>query len=80
MARGADPASQWIPARSGRIAITEAVRIKIQKAAILVHDNERRWRVTRKRTEQLVHAMTAGAGQAPTTGEGAAAGETGPSA
>jgi hypothetical protein len=50
------------------------------ESAQLVHDNERRWRVTRERTEQLVQAMTAGAGQAPTTGEGAPAGETGPSA
>ena len=49
------------------------------ESAELVHDNERRWRVTRERTEQLVQAMAAGAGQAPTTGEAALAGETGPS-
>ena len=29
------------------------------ESAELVHDNERRWRVTRERTEQLVQAMTA---------------------
>ena len=49
------------------------------ESAALVHDNERRWRVTRERTEQLLHAMAAGAGQAPTTGEAALLGETGPS-
>ena len=31
------------------------------ESAELVHDNERRWRVTRERTEQLVRAMTAAA-------------------
>jgi hypothetical protein len=41
----------------------------------LVHDNERRWRVTRERTEQLVRAITAGDGPAaPATGEGAPVG------
>ncbi len=49
------------------------------ESAELVHDNERRWHVIRERTEQLVQAMAAGAGQAPTTGEGGLAGETGPS-
>jgi hypothetical protein len=43
------------------------------ESAELVHDNERRWRVTRDRTEQLVRAMTTGDGQpaAPATGDGA---------
>jgi hypothetical protein len=30
------------------------------ESAELVHDNERRWRVSRERTEELVQAMTAG--------------------
>ena len=29
------------------------------ESAELVHDNERRWRVSRERTEQVVRAMTA---------------------
>jgi hypothetical protein len=31
------------------------------ESAELVHDNERRWRVSRERTEQLMQALTAGA-------------------
>ncbi|SNS08393.1 hypothetical protein SAMN04488107_1261 [Geodermatophilus saharensis] len=41
------------------------------ESAELVHDNERRWRVTRERTEQLVRAMTAGDAPAAATGAGA---------
>jgi hypothetical protein len=45
------------------------------ESAELVHDNERRWRVTRERTEQLVRAMTAGdEPAAPATGDGAPGG------
>ncbi|MGY1669198.1 hypothetical protein [Geodermatophilus sp. SYSU D00710] len=45
------------------------------ESAELVHDNERRWRVTRERTEQLVRTMTAGDGPAPSaTGGGAPGG------
>jgi hypothetical protein len=32
------------------------------ESAELVHDNERRWRVSRDRTDQLVQAMTGAAG------------------
>jgi hypothetical protein len=50
------------------------------ESAELVHDNERRWRVTRERTEQLVGAMTAtGSGPAaPPTGDGAPDGRARP--
>ncbi|HEX6015428.1 MAG TPA: hypothetical protein VFY87_27235 [Geminicoccaceae bacterium] len=46
------------------------------ESAELVHDNERRWRVTRERTEQLARAMTAAAPgpAAPATGDGARGG------
>lgn len=43
------------------------------ESAELVHDNERRWRVSRERTEQLVQAMTADDGHS-----GPGAGETAP--
>ncbi|HEU5267669.1 MAG TPA: hypothetical protein VFU35_13260 [Jatrophihabitans sp.] len=49
------------------------------ESAALVHDNERRWRVTRERTEQLVQAMRTSAGQAPTTGADPPASEPRPS-
>jgi hypothetical protein len=39
------------------------------QSAELVHDNERRWRVSRERTEQLVADLTAGAGQEPSVPE-----------
>jgi hypothetical protein len=46
------------------------------ESAELMHDNERRWRVTRERTDQLVQAITvSGARQAPTSGDRAPAGE-----
>jgi hypothetical protein len=39
------------------------------ESAELVHDNERRWRVTRGRIEQVVQAMTAEAEPATSAGE-----------
>ena len=53
------------------------------ESAELVHDNERRWRVTRDRTQQLVQAMTTGetdigtadTGKASGAGEGAPVGD-----
>ena len=47
------------------------------ESAELVHDNERRWRVTRERTEQLVQAMTAHTDDTKTadTGKASGAGE-----
>ena len=45
------------------------------ESAELVHDNERRWRVTRERTEQLVQAMTA---HTADTGKASGAGEDPP--
>ncbi|MGY1781960.1 hypothetical protein [Geodermatophilus sp. SYSU D01036] len=45
------------------------------ESAELVRDNERRWRVTRDRTEQLVRAITADPGQTPAAaGDGAPGG------
>jgi hypothetical protein len=43
------------------------------ESAELVHDNERRWRVTRQYTERLVQSLTAGPEEAP----GAVAGPPG---
>ena len=48
------------------------------ESAELVHDNERRWRITRERTAQLVEAITAGeatAVPAPRADPGTSAGE-----
>ena len=42
------------------------------ESAQLVHDNERRWRVTRERTEQLVPAMIAHTGDPKTADTGTA--------
>jgi hypothetical protein len=52
------------------------------ESAELVHDNERRWRVTRERTEQAVRAMGSGAGTGGTrtaaAGDGARGGDDPP--
>jgi hypothetical protein len=45
------------------------------ESAELVHDNERRWRVTRDRTEQLVRAMAARSAEAPGSGEDSPGGD-----
>ena len=54
--------------------ISRAAELCCESAA-LVHDNERRWRVTRDRTQQLVQAMTADTGttDTKTTSTGTAA-------
>lgn len=51
------------------------------ESAELVHDNERRWRVTRERTDQLVRAMTSAGGPAASaTGDGGTGSRGQPSA
>jgi hypothetical protein len=44
------------------------------ESAHLVHDNERRWRITRQRIEQVVEAMSAGTGSHPPAGDDGASG------